>query len=178
MDKHIHPDIDAELDEGIALSKSAVKKALQDILAFAEMLLTLSTSKLAKLPLSELLRSELELARKLKNDNSRRRQMQRIAKILRKENYDDVKLAYDSLSVQDRQHQQSTETASQWCERLIQDPNTLAEFIEHYPNNNRQQLSQLIRNINKEKEKANSSQKNRSRLVSLIQEILIHGPRC
>jgi len=84
-------------DQEDIISKSAVKRALQDILLFGEKLLLLDPKKLSKLPLSHLLLSELDLVKKLKIDNSRRRQMQRIAKILRSENHEEIQQAYNEL---------------------------------------------------------------------------------
>lgn len=156
------------------ISKTAVKKALHDILLFGEKLLLLNPKKLSKLPISPLLLSELDLAKKLKVDNSRRRQMQRIAKILRSENHEEIQQIYDELQDQNRKHQQSGNPSEKWCERLIENNESLSEFIQRYPNINRQQLGQLIRNAKKEKEAGGPSKKNQQRLFKTIQETLLN----
>ncbi|MFT6388230.1 MAG: ribosome-associated protein [Cellvibrionaceae bacterium] len=155
------------------VSKSAIKRALHDILLFGEKLLLLNPKKLSKLPLSPLLLSELDLAKKLKVDNSRRRQMQRVAKILRSENHEEIQRTYNELQQQNRQHQQSANPSEKWCAQLLESNDSLSEFIQRYPNINRQQLGQLIRNAKKEKKLAAVSKKNQQRLFKVVQETLL-----
>lgn len=172
MTKFNQHDNDEENEDDI-VSKSAVKKALHDILSFGEKLLALSPKKLAELPLSELLVSEIELARKLKVDNSRRRQMQRIGKILRSENYEEIQQSYDEQQEQNRQHQQSGNPADKWCQQLLETPESLAEFVDRYPQVNRQQLGQTLRNAKKEKAANSNSKKQQQRLFKIVQQTLL-----
>jgi len=160
-------------DQEDIISKSAVKRALQDILLFGEKLLLLDPKKLSKLPLSHLLLSELDLVKKLKIDNSRRRQMQRIAKILRSENHEEIQQAYNELHDQNRQHQQSASPSEKWCDQLLENNDSLSEFIQRYPSVNRQQLGQLIRNVRKEKKLEGASKKNQQRLFKVVQKTLL-----
>lgn len=170
-DQHNNSD-DTQNFEDDVISKSEVKRALQDILLFGEKLLALPPQKLAKLPISELLLSEIALAKRLKVNNSRRRQMQRIGKILRSENYEEIQTIYNEMEEQNRQHQQSGNPSEKWCEKLIDNPDALSDFIQRYPDIDRQQFSQLIRNSKKERTSSSSSQKNQQRLFRFIQERL------
>jgi len=154
------------------ISKSSVKRALQDILLFGEKLLSLNSKQLSRLPLSDLLLTEIELAKKLKVDNSRRRQLQRIAKILRSENHEEIQATYNTIEEQNRQHHQSGNPTEKWCEQLIENSKSLSEFILRHPETNRQQLSQLIRNAKKERGTEEKTQKNQQRLFKFIQEVL------
>jgi len=175
-DRNIKNDKDnaQEFEEDV-ISKSEIKRALQEILLFGEKLLALSSTKLAKLPISELLQAEILLAKRLKVDNSRRRQMQRIGKILRSENYEEVLKAYNELEEQNRQHQQSGNPAEKWSEKLMDNTEALSNFIQDFPDIDRQHFSQLIRNAKKERSKEGNSKKNQQRLFKFIQTKLLEG---
>lgn len=165
-------DLDEDNQE-IIVSKSAIKKGLHEIVAFGEDLLSLNNKKLAQLPLSDLLLAEIELAKRLKNDNSRRRQMQRIGKLLRSENYDEIQQTYIDLQDQNREHHQSIHPAESWVIKLLDDNQSLAEFIDNYPTSDRQQLAQLIRNSKKEISSNKPSKKQQQRLYKCVQTILV-----
>lgn len=161
------------LDDEDVVSKTAVKKALQDIVLFSETLLTISPKVLAQLPLDDSIRAEIELAKSLKVNNSRRRQLQRIAKLLRKQNIDEVRLAFESLQQQDRQHQQSISPCEQWCKQLLDEDHALATFIDQHPHVERQQLGQLLRQAKKELSANKGSQKYQQRLFAFVQQALL-----
>ncbi len=179
IDEEHHSDMD---DEEF-ISKTAVKKALRELQSLGDELVLLPSKKLAQLPLSDMLINAIELAKRLKTGNSRRRQIQRIGKIIRSENPDEIQAALLDQKQQDRQSQQSINPAEEWCDRLLNmsnqddkanDANTLSEFITLFPESNRQQLGQFIRHAKKEKSEGSASNKYRQKLFKTVQEILLN----
>ncbi len=173
----------SDMDDEEFVSKTAVKKALRELQSLGDELVLLSTKKLAQLPLSDMLIDAIELAKRLKTGNSRRRQIQRIGKIIRSENPDEIQAALHDQKQQDRQSQQSINPAEEWCNRLLcindqdgnsTDANALSEFITLFPKSNRQQLGQFIRYAKKEKSEGSSSNKYRLKLFKTVQDILLN----
>ena len=165
---------DSDEIDALIPSKTSIKKAMLELQHIAEELLNTPPKKLNQLPLSEIVCREIELGKRLPSSNSRRRQVQRIAKILRSENIQEIANALSDKQLNDRKQQQSIGTTQQWSEKLIDNgKETLSEFIKHYPNTNVQQLGQCIRHAKKEKnDEKNTSNKYQQRLFTTVQKIL------
>jgi len=165
---------DKNLEELVA-SKTSIKKAMLELQDVAEELLNISPKKLSQLPLSEIVLREIELGKKLPSSNSRRRQIQRVAKILRSENLDEISQALSEKQSDDRKQHLSINSTQQWSDKLIDNGKTaLSEFMENYPSVNPQLLGQLIRNAKKEKNTdKGTSKKHQQRLFNEVQTILI-----
>ncbi len=166
---------DDENLEELAPSKTSVKKAMLELQDVAEELLNTPPKKLAQLPLSEIVSREIELGKKLPSSNSRRRQIQRIAKILRSENLEEISQTLNEKQSDDRKQHLSINSAQQWSDKLIDHGKTaLSEFMTNYSSANPQRLGQLIRNAKKEKNiDKSTSNKHQQRLFNEIQAILI-----
>ncbi len=173
-DHEKHPSGDDKSPEDLAPSKTSIKKAMFELQDIAERLLNTPPKKIAQLPLSDIVFREIELGKKLPSSNSRRRQIQRIAKILRSENLDEISKALDEKQRDDRKQQQSISSTQQWSDKLIGNgKEALSEFITDYPDANVQLLGQLIRSAKKEKNtQNNTSNKYQQRLFGEIQTVL------
>ncbi len=167
---------DDEQPEEIVISKTSIKKAMFELQDLADELIKTIPKKIAKLPLSEILLREIELGRKLPSGNSRRRQVQRIAKIIRAENLDEIKEALAGQELDNRKSHQSISPTQQWCAKLIANGReALSELITLYPNADIQLLGQLIRHAKKEiNSEQSSSKKYQNRLFNAIQKTLIN----
>jgi ribosome-associated protein len=164
-----------EATEEIIVSKTSIKKAMFELQDLADELIKFIPKKLAQLPLSEILIREIELGKKLSTGNSRRRQVQRIAKILRAENLDEIKTALADQELDHRKNHQSISPAQEWFAKLLDNGReTLSELITLYPNADTQLLGQLIRHAKKEIEnEKTTSKKYQQRLFNAIQKTLI-----
>ncbi|MFT4844829.1 MAG: ribosomal 50S subunit-associated protein YjgA (DUF615 family) [Cellvibrionaceae bacterium] len=167
---------DEQLEE-VVISKTSIKKAMFELQDLADELIKTIPKQIAKLPLSETLSREIELGRKLPSGNSRRRQVQRIAKILRAENLDEIKLALTAQELDHRKNHQSISPAQQWCTKLIDNGReSLAELITLYPDADIQLLGQLVRHAKKEIDsEQNTSKKYQQRLFKAIQKTLTNN---
>ena len=174
IDTHKTPLNDEDQPEEVVISKTSIKKAMFELQDLADELIKTIPKQIAKLPLSEILLREIELGRKLPSGNSRRRQVQRIAKILRAENLEEIKLALTTQELNHRKNHQSISPAQQWCTRLIDSGReSLAELITLYPDADTQLLGQLVRHAKKETgDEKSTSKKYQQRLFKAIQKTL------
>lgn len=136
-------------DEGP--SKSQLKKdmlALQDI---GVALTKLSPEKLASIPMSEKLRDAILETSNIKKHGAIRRHMQYIGKLMRSDDNEAIVAAYTNMQQNERISARKVKQVEEWRDVLIQgEKEKLDSFLEHYPDTDRQQLNQLIRNCQRE----------------------------
>ena len=136
-------------------SKSELKRQMHQLQLLGESLITLPNKKLKALSINEELYEAIITAKEMKNDNGRRRQLQRIGKLMRSENAEQIE---SELNTSYKEEQQQKAAKKQQEANLLQiyekltkgSNNDLAELIEQYPHANRQRLRQLINNVKKE----------------------------
>ncbi|MFM4702762.1 ribosome biogenesis factor YjgA [Aeromonas bivalvium] len=136
-------------------SKSQLKREAEILQKMGDELVDLSHSELEKIPLDEELAEAVELGRRLKpkKDESFRRHLQFIGRLMRSR---DIEPIAEALSIIKNRH--STINArlhrlEQWRERLIVDGDeALNELMSQFHELDRQKLRQLIRNAKKERE--------------------------
>lgn len=92
------PDNDEEEDEEIIwVSKSEIKRDAEELKRLGAELVDLGKNSLDKIPLDERLRTEVELAQRIKKEG-RRRQLQLIGKLLRSIDVEPIRVALDKLN--------------------------------------------------------------------------------
>lgn len=164
---------DGELDEEI-ISKSELKRQMHERQKLGESLIGLPNKQLETLSISEELREAIDLVREMKNDNGRRRQLQRIGKLMRHENIEAIENELNATEKQEKLQQtiknQQAQQLKVTYQLLINNGNqALTDFIDQYPQANRQRLRQLITNVCKDNKKSaseNNSSKNATRLMN------------
>lgn len=137
-------------DEFTGPSRSQLRRDALDIFKLAETLAELSDAQLARVPLDDELRVEVQRTRAISSHIARKRQTQFLAKQLRKladETIEAIRkaLAHDRVAA----HREAAELhrVEAWRERLLEEgDDALAEFIAAHPTADRQQLRQLVRN--------------------------------
>lgn len=153
-------------------SKTAQKKAVQRMQAMGEQLAELSANQVKKLPIDERLKDALLELPQITSFEARRRQFQRIGKLLRNE---DESLILAALSP--RQGAKKNAQLSRWIDRLLeQGDNAINDFVRQYHaaerHTLRQHLLRLQRDLvleNNETEQAASRQK----LVNYVQQVAL-----
>ncbi len=132
-------------------SKSALKREMTALQNIGEELVNLSPAKLAKIPMPELLEEAVMLARRLKNREGKRRQLQYIGKIMRNIDSDAIKQRLESFHHQSQSFRQHFHYLEQWRDRLTSEGDkALDELLTEAPALDRQHLRQLIRQAKKE----------------------------
>lgn len=129
------------------ISKSQKKREAHDLFDFGEKLVSLTLTKLDKLPLSDQLRRAVLEARRLKSHGAIKRQLMYIGKLLRGAGPDEhLMLAYEQLVAEENAQTASFHDVEHWRNRLITEgKEALTAYIEEHPDVDVQQLRQLIK---------------------------------
>ncbi|KAA5928877.1 ribosome-associated protein [Pantoea sp. Bo_2] len=146
------PDNDEEEDEEIIwVSKSEIKRDAEELKRLGAELVDLGKNSLDKIPLDERLRTEIELAQRIRKEG-RRRQLQLIGKLLRSIDVEPIRIALDKLKNRHNQQVALFHKLEMLRDRLIeQGDEAMSDVIALYPDADRQQLRSMIRNAQKEK---------------------------
>ncbi|EFP97892.1 ribosome biogenesis factor YjgA [Vibrio caribbeanicus] len=139
-----------EEEEIIWVSKTELKKDMEDLQKLGEELASLKPSVLEKFPLSEDLADAIKDAQRFKNE-ARRRQLQYIGKLMRFEDPEPLQAALDKVR---NKHSQATAVLHKLetlRDRVIAEGDSaIGDVLELYPAADRQRLRQLSRQAAKE----------------------------
>ena len=133
------------------VSKSQRRREALEVRSLASQLISLSPSRLAEVPLDERLRSEIERARSNKSNVARKRQLQYVAKLLRREQLDTVLDALDSFENEARQLTARQHRVEAWRDALIESGDAAAgALLDRRRDADGQAIRQLVRNARRE----------------------------
>ena len=162
-------DFSPEFDD--LTSRSQLKRDSQELRDMGEQLVLLAKSQLEKITLDDPLKAAIKEARRLKNLDARRRQIQYIAKLLRSIDVSEIKHALEKLNHQSQTFRQHFAKLEEWRDRFINEGNhAIEEFIAQYPHADRQQLRNLQRQACREKS-TNKPSKASDKLFKYIRQI-------
>lgn len=165
------PDNNEEEDEEIIwVSKSEIKRDAEELKRLGAELVELGKNSLDKIPLDERLRTEVELAQRIKKEG-RRRQLQLIGKLLRSIDVEPIRVALDKLNNRHNQQVALFHKLEMLRDRLIeQGDEAMSDVIALYPEADRQQLRSMIRNAQKEKT-SNKPPKSARQIFQYLREL-------
>ncbi len=154
------------------VSKTEQKKAVQRMAALGEQLAQLSVKQIQKLPVDERLIDALMEVQNISSFEARRRQFQRIGKLLRNED-ETVILSY--LTPQQGAKKQAQ--LMRWVDRMIEqgDP-AINEFSKIYNASERHTLRQHVLRINRDKSQQVSEAElevSKGKFVNYVQQIAL-----
>lgn len=135
-------------------SKSQVKREMTELQKLGERLVSLKKDQLNRLDLPAELNLAIKEAQRLTSHGAKRRQLQFIGRLMRDiEDTTFIKDFFRKLEMKDQRTSAFHHMLESWRERLISDDaEAITEFIQNYPNSDRQHLRQLIQNAKKEKQ--------------------------
>ena len=143
----------AELKGTDASSRTDLKNESTELQELGEQLMTLRADLFNRLALDEKLHDAILEAKRITNFEGKRRQMQYVGKLMRKQ--DEAKLTAIHAAL-DEQHNGSAHEnlalhkAETWRDELIADDTRLAAWMEAYPDTDTQQLRALVRQARKD----------------------------
>jgi len=142
MQQYDDDDFDME-DRGP--SRSQKRREALEVFELAERVVGLTDTQLKKLPLDDALRAAVQHTRRITQNIARKREIQYLAKLLRR---DDEAVAAIRAHLEVDRDAQRRENArfhrlEQLRDRLVDDETVLTEVIDTYPDADRQQLRQL-----------------------------------
>jgi ribosome-associated protein len=150
-------DQDEQVSTGDEPSRSQLKREAQAVFELAERLVATSAAELARLPLSEELRDLVERSRRVTQQIARKRQLQYLAKQMRRrsEELPALREALERDQALARRESAALHRLEAWRERLIADGDPALELLlAQCPGLDRQQLRQLIRRARLERERS------------------------
>ena len=148
---------DTETGEFLGPSRSQQRRDALAIFDLAERLVDLRERELAAVPMPDDLRDLVRDSRRITAQIARKRQLQFLAKIMRREDdevLDTIRRALEHDRDEARRDTARLHRLEAMRERLLgEGDEALAELIAEYPDADRQKLRQLVRNARMEREK-------------------------
>ena len=132
-------------DDNDWVSKSEQKRQVKALTALGERLVHMPEGTLNSLPIPANLMDAILRAKKITKRGGLRRELLFIGKIMRSIDTDEIQNALEMVDQESQQEKEAFHELEQWRERLINNPDALKEFIDHYPNTDIQSLRQQLR---------------------------------
>ena len=143
---------DEDQEEIIWVSKSEIKRDAEDLKQLGEKLVNLTKANLTKVPLDDSLKDAIELAQRLQKE-ARRRQLQYIGKLLRSIDTEPIREALEKIENKHNQQQAMLHKLEILRDELVAKGDVaLTDLLNEHPSADRQQLRNLVRAAQKEKE--------------------------
>lgn len=146
---------DPDTGEFLSPSRSQQRRDALEVLELARQLAQLTPQQLDRLPISDALRPHIDETRRITSHIAHKRQLQYLAKQMRKEDDEALHAIRDALDVHGdaaREEAARLHRAERWRDRLIDEGDTaLAELLDAHPDADRQRLRQLARNAHEER---------------------------
>jgi ribosome-associated protein len=160
-----------DLDKDSVISKTELKKDSKKIQQFGRKIseLTINNIEAFKFPIN-IYEATIGL-KNLKSNSAKKRQVQYLGKLLREIDLTDAFITMKQLKVSSQKEIQRNHIIENWRDKLLSNNESITEFVDEYPEIDRQSLRQTISNAQKEK-KDNKPPKYTRQLFKLIKDIV------
>lgn len=139
-------------DDTYFVSKSQKKRDMDALQALGKTLTEYPTARLAKVPMSDNLRSALAEMQRITANGARARQLQYIGRLMRSEDVEPIRAALEVLSGHSRAETARLHRLEKLREQLLEDEEgALTGITQAYPGADLRRLRQLRRNALKER---------------------------
>ncbi|MFP3343230.1 ribosome biogenesis factor YjgA [Halomonas sp. SIMBA_159] len=134
-------------------SKSQLKREMHALQALGETLIAMRPAERARFPLSDDMLRAIEETSRIRSHEGRRRHMQYVGKLIRKEDLTAIQGVFDAIEQEKEQLDHAFHRLEKWRDRMVDEGDDGVDlFMADYPNADRQALRQLVRNARKERE--------------------------
>ena len=168
-----------EEEEDFGPSRSEQRREALGVLTLALQLVQQSDARIAQIPMDEDLRKLVLSSKRITAQIARKRAVQYLAKIMRREDDEAlqaIRAALDHDKVEGRREAAQLHRVEYWRDRLVAlGDDALSELLAQYPAGDRQQLRQLARNAQQEKTRNKPPHSSRE-LFRELRELLATGP--
>ena len=138
-------------DDEQPISKSQLKREAQATRSLGADLLALSESQLRRVPMDTTLAEAIQQARKINSHGARRRQLQYIAKLIRRGDADPIINAVTAIHDEARGLKAQQHRIEAWRQYLVDSGDAALEYLlRHNAQLNTQEMRQLMRNAQRE----------------------------
>jgi ribosome-associated protein len=138
-------------------SKTAQKKAMHELQALGEALMTLPDARIDAIGLPESLRDAVRSAQRTKTFEGKRRQVQYLGKLMRRADVEPIRDAVAAFQLGHAKDALALHEAERWRAELIAGDDALARWTAAHPGGDLQQLRNLVRSARKDAETARES---------------------
>ena len=152
-------------------SKSQRKADAHALQSLGTKLIGLHPAQLDQVPLPDILREAVDTARRIRSHEARRRQLQYIGKLMRNVDAAPIRAKIDSWQSAAVESTTRQHLLERWRDRLLTEPDALAELAVAFPAADRQQVRTLIRNAQREREQ-NKPPRSYRALFQLLRDII------
>lgn len=144
-----------QAEEEFGKSKSQLKREMHALQDLGKRMLELSNDQLDTLPISETLRRAIEESHRIRQNEARRRHLQFIGKVIRREDDPEaLQRAIDAFDSGSEEHTRRHHLAERWRDRMITEGDVVVgEFFSYCPSADLQHLRNLARNARKDVER-------------------------
>lgn len=134
-------------------SKSQLKREMHALQALGETLIAMKPAERARFQLSDDMLRAIEETSRIRSHEGRRRHMQYVGKLIRKEDLAAIQGVFDAIEQEKEQRDHAFHRLEKWRDRLVDEGDDAVDlFLADYPDADRQTLRQLVRNARKERE--------------------------
>ena len=126
-------------------SKTRLKQQSQDLQALGVAVSELSAERLAAIDMPEVLRDAIDLFRRTKTFEGKRRQMQYVGKLMRGADEEVLREAVAAATLGSAKDTLALHEAERWRAELIADDEALRRWMTAHPDTDSQQLRSLVR---------------------------------
>ena len=147
-----HDEID---DQPVVPSKSQLKREMHALQQLGETLIAMTPAERSRFPLSDDLLRAIDETARIRSHEGRRRHMQYVGKLMRKEDLDAIRAQFDAIENERELRDHAFHRLEKWRDRLIEEGDAAVDlFLDDYPAADRQTLRQLVRNAQREREQS------------------------
>ena len=126
-------------------SKTQLKQKSHELQTLGVALTALSDERLAGIEMPESLRYAIEVLRKTKSHEGKRRQMQYVGKLMHHADEEVLREAVAGATLGSAQYTLALHEAEQWRLELINDDEAMTRWLQAHPDTDSQQLRSLVR---------------------------------
>jgi ribosome-associated protein len=131
-------------------SKTRLKQASHELQDLGEAVVALPDSRLDGLAISETLLDAIRQYRKTRTHEAKRRQMQYIGKLMRKNDVEPIRQAVTDMQLGRAKDSLALHQAERWRAELVADDDAATRWINEHPTTDVQQLRSLVRAARKD----------------------------
>jgi ribosome-associated protein len=131
-------------------SKTQLKKDSHELQALGEALVALPDNRIVDLPIAERLRDAVAEYKRTRSFEGKRRQMQYIGKLMRKDDVEPIREAVAAMQLGRAKDSLALHEAERWRVELLASDDALTRWTTEHPASDLQQLRSLIRAARKD----------------------------
>ena len=131
-------------------SKTQLKKDSHELQVLGEALVALPDNRVVDLPISERLRDAVTEYKRTKTHEGKRRQMQYIGKLMRKDDVEPIREAVAAMQLGRAKDSLALHETERWRVELLANDDALTRWTAEHPASDLQQLRSLIRAARKD----------------------------